>query len=499
MFALSIIAQKLKESFLSIIPIVVLVLFINFTIVSIGYIELVRFLIGSLLISFGLGIFIFGVELSIDKIGRYMGESVAKSNKIWIVVLLGFILGFFISIAEPDLHILASQVDMVSNGLISKNSILITVSVGIAILLAFGLIRILYKISLKISFLIIYGFIFVLSLFTSEAFISISFDASGATTGALTVPFILSLAFGISKLNKNRKNSERDSFGLVGIVSTGAIIAVMISSIVSRVENIGGSVEESFSTSTSILQPFISSVGHITFESILSLLPIAILFIVFQLFNKNFSFKKNRRIYIGLFYTLLGLVLLLTGVNAGFMEVGSIIGHKISALNNPVLTVSIGFILGLLTILAEPAVFVLIDQIESVTSGYIKRKTILVALSIGVGIAIALSVIRILVPSLRLWHYLLPLYLISIILMFFVPELFVGIAFDSGGVASGPMTITFVLSFARGIADYVESADVLIDGFGVISMVALTPLITIQALGLIYKMKSIKKGVKKSV
>jgi hypothetical protein len=191
-------------------------------------------------------------------------------------------------------------------------------------------------------------------------------------------------------------------------------------------------------------------------------------------------------------------VLFLVGVNAGFMDVGSVIGHKLASFENKSIVIIIGFVLGLLTILAEPAVHVLTNQIEDVTSGYVKKKVVLVALSIGVGFAVALSMIRIIIPEIQLWHYLLPGYIIAIAMTYFAPKLFVGIAFDSGGVASGPMTATFILAFAQGAADRIEGANVLVDGFGVIAMVALTPLITLQALGLIYKIKSVKGGLENS-
>jgi hypothetical protein len=229
-------------------------------------------------------------------------------------------------------------------------------------------------------------------------------------------------------------------------------------------------------------------------EILAALLPILLIFLIFQV-----SFKLTRhqtaRIFIGLLYSFIGLVLLLTGVNAGFMEVGSVVGFQLAALQNKAPLIGIGFLLGLVTILAEPAVYVLTNQIEDVTSGYVKRKTVLGALSIGVGVSVALSMIRILIPELKLWHYLLPGYLIAIAMTYIVPKLFVGIAFDSGGVASGPMTATFILAFAQGAAERIEGADVLLDGFGIIAMVALTPLITLQILGLIYKIKSRKGGL----
>lgn len=493
---MSVLLQKTKEAMFSVIPIVLLVLVLNFTISPLEIGQLIRFLIGAVLIILGLSIFLLGVELSIDQIGQHMGSTIAKSNKIWIVLVAGILLGFIISIAEPDLHILAGQVDAVTTGLISKLSIVVIVSIGIAVLLSLGLIRIVYNFPLNKLLTMLYGIILVLALFTSSEFMSISFDASGATTGALTVPFILALALGVSSMKKDSKASEKDSFGLVAVTSTGAIIAVMIMSIISKTDKITGSIDAGVTDSNSILKPFIDELPVIAFDIFLALLPILVLFFVVQKASLRLSKHQKARILMGLLYSFVGLALLLTGVNAGFMEVGAIVGFKIAALDSAALLIGIGFVLGLVTILAEPAVYVLTNQIENVTSGYVKRRTVLAALSIGVAVSVALSMVRILIPELKLWHYLLPGYIIAVVMSYLVPKLFVGIAFDSGGVASGPMTATFILAFAQGAADAIEGADVLLDGFGIIAMVALTPLITLQILGLIYKVKSRKGGIK---
>ncbi len=492
---MSVLFKKMKEAMFSVIPIVLLVLILNFTVSPLEISQLIRFLIGALLIILGLSVFLLGVELGIDKIGQHMGSTIAKSNKIWIVVVAGILLGFIISIAEPDLQILAGQVDTVTSGLISKLSIVLIVSLGIAVLLSLGLVRIVYNLPLNKMLTVLYGIILVLAFFTSSEFMSISFDASGATTGALTVPFILALALGVSSLKKDSKASEKDSFGLVAVTSTGAIIAVMIMSIISKTDKISGSIDTAVTDSNSILKPFIHELPVIAFEIFLALLPILVLFLVFQKTSFKLLKYHKARILMGLVYSFIGLVLLLTGVNAGFMEIGTIVGFKIAALDNKALLIGVGLVLGLVTILAEPAVYVLTNQIENVTSGYVKRKTVLAALSIGVGVSVALSMVRILIPELKLWHYLLPGYIIAIALSYIVPKLFVGIAFDSGGVASGPMTATFILAFAQGAAESIEGANVLLDGFGIISMVALTPLITLQILGLIYKVKTRKGGI----
>ena len=370
------------------------------------------------------------------------------------------------------------------------------VSVGIAVMLALGFIRIVYNFPLYKLLTAIYLLILGLSFFTSSEFLAVAFDASGATTGALTVPFILALSLGVSSLKKDSKASEKDSFGLVAIASAGAIISVMIMSILSKVDKITGSIDYDDTNSKSIIAPFIHIIPQTAKEVFIALLPLIITFLLFQTLSFKLPKKAFAKIMIGITYTFIGLILFLVGVNAGFMDVGSIVGYSVASLENKFVVVIIGFILGFVTILAEPAVYVLTHQVEDVTSGYVKRRAVLISLSFGVGFAIALSMIRILIPGLKLWHYLLPGYIISIIMTYFVPKLFVGIAFDSGGVASGPMTATFILAFAQGAAEAIEGADVLLDGFGVISMVALTPLIALQVLGLVFKVKSKKGGLK---
>ncbi|KUO73550.1 MAG: hypothetical protein APF77_23435 [Clostridia bacterium BRH_c25] len=487
--------EKLKEVLYAVLPITVIVLLLNFTIAPIEAYLLYRFLIGALFIISGLSMFLFGVDIGVTPIGTLMGTSLTKSNKVWIIGIGGLILGFFISIAEPDLHILAGQVAGVTAGVIPKLSIVVIVSVGIAIMLALGLFRIVYNLPLYRVLTVLYSIIFVLSFFTSSEFLAIAFDASGATTGAMTVPFILALAVGISSMKKDGKASEKDSFGLVAIASTGAILSVIIMSIMSKSGRVTGSMEYKIFHSTSIIAPFLHKLPTIITEVFFALLPLLILFLIFQPVSFKLSKKAFYKIIKGIIYTFMGLILFLVGVNAGFMDVGSVVGQSVASLDNKWYLVLVGFILGLVTILAEPAVHVLTHQIEEVTSGYVKRKMVISALSIGVGFAVALSMLRILIPDIKLWHYLLPGYIISIAMTYIVPKLFVGIAFDSGGVASGPMTATFILAFAQGAAEAIEGADVLIDGFGMISMVALTPIIALQVLGLVFKVKSIKGGV----
>jgi len=491
---LNILFSKFKEVTLAVLPITIIVLILNFTIAPIEPLLIWRFIIGAIFIIIGLGIFLFGADIGIQPIGSLMGSYITKSKKVWIMVIFGLILGFLITIAEPDLQILATSISGVTSGAISKFSILLVVSTGVGILLVVGLLRVALNVTLSKLLTILYGIIFLLALLSSSGFLAISFDAAGATTGAMTVPFILALGLGVSSI-KGGVQSEEDSFGLVAIASTGPIISVLIMSIVSKVEVSTGNLAYDSAVSEGIISPFLHHIPITMMEVAIALTPITIIFCIFQALFFKLPNKKFKKILKGLVYTFLGLVLFLTGVNAGFMEAGSATGYAVGALEHNWILIPIGFILGFTVIFAEPAVYVLNEQIETVTSGHIKKKIILYTLSIGVAFAVALSMIRIMIPWVQLWMYLLPGYLISITMSYRVPKIFVGIAFDSGGVASGPMSATFILAFAQGAAEAIEGANVLIDAFGIIAMVAMTPLIAIQVLGLLYKRKAAKEGV----
>ncbi len=492
---MSLLYEKFKEVLYSVLPIVALVLLLHFTLTPLAASLLTRFLIGSAFVIFGLTIFLAGVDNGITPIGNSMGSTIARSNKLWFVAIAGLILGFAIAVAEPDLHILAVQVDAVTSGIISRVSIVVVVSLGIAILLAIGLVRILFSFPLYKMLAITYVVILILALFTSPEFLAIAFDASGATTGALTVPFMLALAMGTSRMKKDSKSAEKDSFGLVGIASSGAILGVLVMGVISPVKELTGILPNNGSDTESVFLPFLQKIPQISFEVLAAMTPIIIIYFISRHFQTKTSGRLHRKTLFGLLFTFIGLVIFLVGVNAGFMEVGATVGYKLAMLESKFFIILVAFVVGTVTVLAEPAVNVLTHQIEDVTSGYVKRKAVSMSLSLGVGLAVALSIVRILTPGLQLWHYLLPGYIIAIAMMFFVPKLFVGIAFDSGGVASGPMTATFILAFAQGAAEAIESASVMIDGFGVIAMVAMTPLIALQTLGLIFMVKSRKRGL----
>lgn len=491
---MEIIKDKFKEVLSSVLPIAVIVIILNFTLTPMEPLIVGKFLVGTIIVILGLTIFLFGVDVGITPIGTNLGRGIAKSNKVLIVIVVGLLFGFFISIAEPDLHILANEIGEVTQGVISSGSILIFVSIGIAVMLTLGLLRIVYSFPLRWVLTIAYFIIFVLAFFGSPEFFALAFDASGATTGALTVPFMLALGLGVSRLKKNIQESEDDSFGLVGTASTGAILGVLILGLINRVDSISGEVSTTVDTTIPILETYLSLLPGQMKEIFIALAPITLIFLVFQVISFRLSKNVVRRILFGVLFTYIGLVLFLVGVNGGFMELGRIIGYQLSIKDNSFWVIIVGFALGMVTVLAEPAVHVLTHQIEEVTSGSVKRNLVFVTLSLGVSLAVGLTVIRIIVPGLELWHIVLPGFLLAAILSFKTPGLFVGMGYDAGGVASGPMTATFILAFAQGVAQGTSGADVLLDGFGVISLVALMPVITIEIMGMIYTAKAKKEA-----
>ncbi|NBG87826.1 DUF1538 domain-containing protein [Isachenkonia alkalipeptolytica] len=491
---MNIFSEKIKEVFFAILPITLIVVILRLTIVPIDNHLMGKFLLGSVFILFGLTLFLIGVDLGIAPLGSLLSSVITKKNKLWLVITAAFVLGFIISIAEPGLLILGNQIDALTAGVISSFTILTVVSLGIGVFMILGFLRLIYNIPLHVILLGSYGIILVLGLFTSPEFLAIAFDSSGSTTGVLAVPFILSLSLGITAMKKDSKASEKDSFGLVAIVSVGAVISVMILNLFTEVEEFAAVEIAEVTFGDSVIGAFINAVPGAFLESLFVFAPLVAIFLLIR-FTWPIKKEALRKMTLGFIYALIGLSLFLVGVNTGFMAVGSEIGSFLVGLDTYFYLILIGFILGVATILAEPAVYVLTHQIEDVTSGYVKKNIVLVALALGVGLAISLSLLRIVVPEIQLWHYLLTGYLFAMILTFITPKLFVGIAFDAGGVATGPMTATFILAFINGAAYDHPTADVLVDGFGMIAMVALMPIITLQILGTIFKLKTVKKGV----
>lgn len=454
--------EEIKNTSKSVIPIAILVVILNFF-VGVESKLLINFFIGCVGVILGLGVFLTGVEISISEIGSMMGDFIARFDKIAKVIIFGIFIGFTISIAEPDLLILANEVTSAVG--IPAQIIVMIISLGVGLMISLGLFRIFKEIRLSNMMWVIYFSVFVLMIFTDNVGHAIAFDASGATTGAMTTPFIIALGLGVASLKGER--TEDDSFGLVGLASTGPILAGLLMSLFSK----GGDVLiDEAAHRSALYSGFINS----TF----AIVPIALVFYIMNFLYFKIEKEELRRISIGMLYTYLGLIVFLASVEGGFMELARVMGEGLA--DSKFLPL-IGFVLGLLVVLAEPAVSVLAEQVEDVTGGSIPRKNILVALSIGVAFAVMLAIFRIRIDGFALWMLIVPGFILSLILSRRVDQIFVGIAFDSGGVASGPMTATFILAFCQGVAGNIA------DGFGVISFVAMMPVLTIMIMGNLYR------------
>ena len=479
------IVVKLKETCISVVPIIVIVLLLNFTIAPVGSATLIRFLVGSVLVIIGLTLFLVGADLGISPIGQKAGAALTAKRKLALLIGAAFAIGFFITIAEPDVQVLATQVVGV-NPAVPKIPLILMIAVGVGFFVVVGLLRIVFNLSYRWLLIISYGVVFLCAYLTSPDFMAVGFDAGGATTGPMTVPFIIALGVGVASSKGGAANRD-SSFGLTGIASIGPILAVLLLGIITK-----DSASATAAGSQVEFAGFIAVMPEIAKEILSSLLPMAVMFIIFQLTLIHMPPYQVRRMIKGLIYTYIGLVLFMTGVQGGFMMVGSTIGAVIGELSYRWILIPIGLVLGAVVVCAEPAVWVLNGQIEEISGGHIRKRFMLISLSAGIALAIGLSMYRVL-SGVSLWHFIIPGYALAIILTFFTPKLFTAIAFDSGGVASGPMTSTFILSFTLG-ASTAAGGNPVLDAFGVIAMVAMTPLITIQILGLVFSMKEKQYG-----
>lgn len=479
----TILKAKIRESLASVLPITLIVLVLCFTIAPVSSGTLLAFLAGSVLLVVGMGFFTLGAELSMTPMGEYVGAKITKSKNILAIILVSFFVGVMVTISEPDLQVLAEQVPNVEN-----LTLILSVAVGVGIFLVIGMLRIVFAI--KLSYLLIgfYAVVFALAYFVSPDFLAVSFDSGGVTTGPMTVPFIMALGVGVSSIRSD-SNAENDSFGLVSLSSIGPIIAVLILGLIYKPS---GQATENFAdlsieTSTDLKRIFLESFPDYMKEVAIAIAPIVIFFLLFQLVSGRMKGKALAKILIGVVYTYIGLILFLTGVNVGFMPVGSYIGKLIGELSYNWIIIPLGMLMGYFIVDAEPAVHILTKQVEEVTAGAIPGKALSIALGLGVSASVGLAMMRVLTGISILW-IIIPGYALSLILTFFVPSIFTSIAFDSGGVASGPMTATFLLAFAMGACEAV-GGNIVTDAFGVVAMVAMTPLIAIQLLGLVYKYK----------
>ncbi len=478
--------EKLTETLKAVFPILAIVLLLCFSIAPIPPSILVTFLIGAILLIAGMLLFNVGVELSMTPIGERVGSIMTKSKNLFVMILISFIMGFVITISEPDLQVLAQQVPSVPNLVL-----ILAVALGVAVFLVIAILRMLFGIALSHLLLFFYSIIFILTAFVSKDFLTIAFDSGGVTTGPMTVPFIMSFGIGIAAIRSD-KHADDDSFGLVSLCSIGPILAVLILGMIYQPEA-GEQVSEAIPIIDNTVDLWnLFSIEFPTYmkEMALSILPIIFFFALFQMIARDANKRTLIKIGIGVIYTFLGLVLFLTGVNVGFMPAGNYLGQTIAGLPFAWIIVPIGMIIGYFIVLAEPAVFVLTKQVEEMTSGAISAKAMGLSLSIGVSASVGLAMIRVLTGISILW-FLVPGYVIALVLTFFVPKIFTAIAFDSGGVASGPMTATFLLPFAMGACEAL-GGNIITDAFGIVAMVAMTPLITIQIMGMVFKLKENK-------
>ncbi|MDL2217924.1 DUF1538 domain-containing protein [Christensenellaceae bacterium OttesenSCG-928-M15] len=471
--------EKIMESLRSTLPITFIVMALSMTITPMPIGSLMLFLFGALMLILGLGIFTLGADLAMVPMGEGMGVYMSKSKKLGLAIVLCFILGVIITIAEPDLQVLAQQVPA-----IDSMTLIMAVAIGVGIFLVVALLRIYFQVPLAYMLIGFYVAVFTIAFFAPNDFIPLAFDSGGVTTGPVTVPFIMAFGIGMASLRSD-KASREDSFGLVGLCSIGPILAVLILSIIynpSTAEHTYISIPD-VSTSADITEYFMHGLPEYVKEVALAILPIVLMFGVFQIATKRFQKKQLMKMVFGLLYTYVGLVLFLTGVNVGFMPVGHYIGGLLAGSKYIYLLVPIGMIIGYFIVEAEPAVHVLKKQVEELSNGAISQKTLQKSLSVGVACAVGISMIRV-IWQIPIFYFLIPGYIIALGLAFFVPKFFTAVAFDSGGVASGPMTATFLLPFAMG-ATQALGGNILTDTFGVVAMVAMTPLIAIQVLGFI--------------
>lgn len=468
---------------------VAVILLIQIILQPLAWMAVVRFIIGVIFLLIGLPLFLTGVDMSIERMGDLFSHYLIGNKKMWIALIGVFALGFISSVAEPDLTILGIQVDTMTQGAIVQQVFVMAVSIGVGALLSFGVYRIVKDLNLRHSYTIIYIAIGILCLFSTSEFIAIAFDASGSTTGSITVPFILAFGAGAASQSYRSEDDNSDSFGLLGIVSTGAIFAVILYGVIAGVDSLSSEVGPAviYTDNTNIIMDFIRELGSSIIDSLIAIGPLVIVFLVLVgLKELRVSANLFKSMLLGVGLIIVGLTLFLTGVNQGFLGVATEMGYVLAENNSNWIILLIGGIVGMVSILAEPSVHVLNDQILDATSGMIPQGLVTMSLSIGVGLSVILSLLRVMIPGLAIWHIILPLVTLALVLQYIASDLFVGIAFDSGGVAAGTMTATFILPFTQGVANYVPTANVITDGFGVIAIVSLTPIVVLQCVGIFY-------------
>ena len=473
------------ESLKSVLPIFAIVLALSISLVPMNAGILVMFLFGTILLIIGMSFFTIGSEISMEPIGEGVGSQLSKSKKLFFPLLVSFFLGIIITVAEPDLQVLAEQVPSIPNLIL-----ILSVAVGVGAFLSIAMIRAKKGIPLHKLLWIFYGAVAVLSIFVPENFIPTAFDSGGVTTGPITVPFIMALGVGMASLSSSKKSQE-NSFGLVSLCSIGPIFSVLVLSICfsPKAETSPAQIPAVESTWDAFFA-FAKGLPKYMEEVLIAFLPILLMLALFQLIFRHFQKRQLLKISVGLVYTFIGLVLFLTGANVGFMPAGRLIGAELAASDGRWWLLPIGMMMGYFVVSAEPAVHSLKKQVEEVTNGAISQKSIGFALSLGVAVSVGIAMLRVL-TGIPIYPFLIAGYAIALGITFFVPHLYTGIAFDSGGVASGPMTTTFMLPFAIGACEAL-GGNIMTDAFGIVAMVAMTPLIAIQTMGLHSRIKQHK-------
>ena len=476
--------EKTMESLSAVLPITGIVLLISIFLVPMELGSLVMFVTGAVMLILGMGLFQLGAERAMTPIGEGIGVQISRTRKVLMILLMGFVMGAIITISEPDLQVLAQQVPSVPNRVLIQ-----TVAVGVGIFLALAILRIKFQIDLSKLLIVLYLLLICASFLVPKEFLAVAFDSGGVTTGPMTVPFIMAMGIGLAS-RRTDKNSASDSFGLVALSSIGPILAVLILGCFYRPTEMAyslGDVAE-VATTRDVVKVFGTSIPAYAREVLVSLFPIVLVFLIFQMFTRRYHRRQLKRIVVGLVYTYAGLVLFLCGVNVGFAPVGSFLGQELASLMFNWILIPIGMLIGYYIVKAEPAIQVLNHQVENVTDGAVSVKAMNRCMSLGVAISVGLAMMRVL-TGLPIQWIILPGYLIALVLSRFVPKIFVGIAFDSGGVASGPMTSTFLLPLSIGTCQAL-GGNLMTDAFGVVALVALTPLIAIQIMGIVYQVKT---------
>ena len=476
--------SKLREGVAAVLPIALIVMALCFFVTPVPTDLMLAFVIGTVMLILGLGLFTYGAEASMTPMGNYIGAKLTKSRKLLLILSVSFLLGVIITIAEPDLQVLANNVPH-----INSTVLILSVSVGVGFFLLLCMLRILLGIQLRWLLLFFYGIGFILAGLSDASFLSVAFDSGGVTTGPMTVPFIMALGIGVASIRSD-KNAESDSFGLVALCSVGPILSVLVLGFLYKGESneIAAAVADTYLNTVELGGAYLHAIPEYMLEVAIALAPIVVFFLIFQVLFLKLRQLPLMRILAGLLFTYVGLVLFLTGVNVGFSSVGVVLGGQLAEGWMRWLLVPIAMLMGWFIVQAEPAVHVLTKQVEEISAGAVSEKAMHISLSVAIAGAMGLAMVRIL-TGLHIFWLLIPGYLVSLALTFLVPPMFPAIAFDSGGVASGPMTATFMLPFAMGVCDAL-GGNILTDAFGLVSLVAMMPLITIQTMGAIYVIKS---------